>query len=207
MALSSEASTEDIVQLIATKLNTTLSQVTKTLDLLNEGNTVPFIARYRKEKTGSLDETQIRSIEKEYQEQEQLIKEKKRVKEKLTTQGQLTDELLASIDGSYTKTELKEIYRPYKQKKKTKGTLAREQGFEPLAQLILGKNEWPEGKTLHDVVLTYINSEMGVESHLSRIYYLPLGLLVSELLELNLMVRHPILKRLLRCQLFHPYYK
>ena len=164
MALSSEASTEDIVQLIATKLNTTLSQVTKTLDLLNEGNTVPFIARYRKEKTGSLDETQIRSIEKEYQEQEQLIKEKKRVKERLTTQGQLTDELLASIDGSYTKTELKEIYRPYKQKKKTKGTLAREQGLEPLAQLILGKKEWPEEKTLHDVVLTYINSEMGVEA-------------------------------------------
>ena len=164
MVLTSDVTNEDIIELIATRLNSSLQQVTKTLELLSKGNTVPFIARYRKEKTGSLDEVQIRNIEKEYQEQTQLIQEKNRIRKTLNTREQLTDELAASIDSASTIAELREIYRPYKQKKKTKGSLAREQGLEPLSHVILGKIDWPEKKTLKEIALGYVNSELGVET-------------------------------------------
>ena len=114
-----DISNEEIMGMIANSLQLSLKQVSTTLELLNEGNTVPFIARYRKERTNSLDETQIRKIEEQYEEDTQLIKEKNKILESLNEQGKLTKELEESITKATTLAELREIYRPYKQKKKT----------------------------------------------------------------------------------------
>ena len=112
-----DISDEEIMGMIANSLQLSLKQVSTTLELLNEGNTVPFIARYRKERTNSLDETQIRTIEQKYQDDTELIKEKNRILKSLNEQGKLTKELEDSITNATTSAELREIYRPYKQKK------------------------------------------------------------------------------------------
>jgi uncharacterized protein len=164
MTLSSDVSTEEIIKFVAIKLDSSINQVTNTLELLREGNTVPFIARYRKEKTGSLDEVKIRNIEKEYQDQSDLIREKKRIRELINSQGQLSEELAANIESASSLAGLREIYRPYKQKKKTKGSIAREQGLEPLTEIIIGKGRWPEDKSLEEIAQGYVNTEKGVES-------------------------------------------
>jgi uncharacterized protein len=158
-----DISNEEIIQTIANSLQLSQKQVSATLELLSEGNTVPFIARYRKERTQSLDETQIRDIEQKYQDDTQLIKEKNRILETLNEQGKLTKELDKSIKQATTLAELREIYRPYKQKKKTKGLIAREKGLEPLAHSLLDK-DWPKEQTLEKLASEYINSELGVNN-------------------------------------------
>ena len=118
MVASIDISNHQIMGMIANSLQLSLKQVSTTLELLNEGNTVPFIARYRKERTNSLDETQIRTIEQKYQDDTELIKEKNRILKSLNEQGKLTKELEDSITKATTSAELREIYRPYKQKRK-----------------------------------------------------------------------------------------
>ena len=158
-----DISNDEIMQMIANSLQLSLKQVSTTLELLKEGNTTPFIARYRKERTGSLDETQIRKIEQNYQDDTQLIKEKNRILETLDEQGKLTKELEESVTNATTLAELREIYRPYKQKKKTKGLIAREKGLEPLANSLLDK-DWPEEQTINELASGYVNTELGVNS-------------------------------------------
>jgi uncharacterized protein len=157
-------STTEIMQMIAVMLQLSQKQVSSTLQLLSDGNTVPFIARYRKEKTQSLDETQIRAIEENYHDLAKLHLERKRIHDVIEAQGQLTEELASSILNASSLAELKEIYRPYKRKKKTKGLVAREKGLEPLAEVIFGKTDFPEGKSLIEIAEQYINSEVGVSS-------------------------------------------
>ncbi len=164
MLTTMDDSTTEIMQMIAVMLQLSQKQVSSTLQLLNDGNTVPFIARYRKEKTQSLDETQIRAIEENYHDLTQLHLERKRVHDVVEAQGQLTEELASSILNASSLAELKEIYRPYKRKKKTKGLVAREKGLEPLAEIIFGKTDFPEGKSLIEIAEQYINSEVGVSS-------------------------------------------
>ncbi|MHA1975726.1 MAG: Tex-like N-terminal domain-containing protein [Candidatus Hodarchaeales archaeon] len=163
MSTTTDDSTE-IMRMIATSLQLSQKQVSSTLQLLNDGNTVPFIARYRKEITQSLDETQIRAIEENFQNITQLNRERKRIHEVIESQGQMTEELSSSITNATSLAELKEIYRPYKRKKKTKGLIAREKGLEPLANVIFGKTDIPAGKSILEIAEEYINSEVGVTS-------------------------------------------
>ena len=113
---------EHIVKEIATTLQVTEAQVTKTLALLSEGNTIPFIARYRKEVTGALDEEQIRSIHDVYEYQVNLLKRKEDVIRLIDEKGLLTEELKTSILSCEKLVEVEDLYRPYKEKKKTKAT-------------------------------------------------------------------------------------
>ncbi|ELB61375.1 competence protein ComEA helix-hairpin-helix repeat region [Enterococcus faecium EnGen0047] len=125
---------QTIIQLVQKELSDYRpKQLTTVLNLLNEGNTVPFIARYRKEMTGSLDEVQIREIEERYAYLENLEKRKNEVIRLIDEQGKLTPELETEITQSVKMQQVEDLYRPYKQKRRTKATIAKEKGLEPLA--------------------------------------------------------------------------
>src|SRR5476651_93996 len=121
---------------ISKELNLRENQVATTAALLAEGSTVPFIARYRKEATGTLDEVQIAAIRDRLQQLQQLDERKQAVLESIEKQGKLTDELKNKINLSETMAVLEDLYLPYKPKRRTRATMAREKGLEPLAQLI-----------------------------------------------------------------------
>ena len=125
--------------LISSKLNIAVKQVAATVALLNENATIPFIARYRKEKTGSLDEVQIASIAEEYHRCLEIDDRKATILKTIEEQGQLTDELRARIEQCWDATELEDIYLPYKPHRKTRADVAREQGYEPLAQVLFAQ--------------------------------------------------------------------
>ena len=110
-----------------------VGQVAAAVDLLDEGATVPFIARYRKEKTGGLDDTQLRKLEERLAYLRELEERRATVLKSIEEQGKLTPELARSIDGAETKVELEDLYPPYKPKRRTKAQIAREAGLEPLA--------------------------------------------------------------------------
>lgn len=128
---------KNIVSLIQKQFEFKPSQVQNTLMLLEDGNTIPFIARYRKEKTGSLDEVAIRDIQKEYQRVEKLLKRKADVEKSITEQGKMTAKIKAQLKDAATLQEVEDIYLPFKKKKVTKAQIARENGLEPLAKYIL----------------------------------------------------------------------
>ena len=142
---------------ISNNLSIKESQVEATLKLLEEGNTIPFIARYRKEATGNLDEETIRSIEEVYTYQINLLKRKEDVIRLIDEKGLLTDELKNKIMNCEKLVEVEDLYRPYKEKKKTKATEAIKNGLEPLAKMIMacptkGKIEDMASKFLNEVV-------------------------------------------------------
>ncbi|MEH7331448.1 Tex family protein [Neobacillus drentensis] len=122
---------------IATELAIPYKQVKNVISLLNEGNTVPFIARYRKEMTGALDEVQIRNILERWQYIQNLEQRKEEVIRIISEQGKLTDELQQNITKAEKLQEVEDLYRPYKQKRRTKATIAKEKGLEPLAEWLL----------------------------------------------------------------------
>ena len=133
-------------KLIAESLNITPRRIENTIGLLAEGATIPFIARYRKEATGSLDEVQISDIQREWKKLEELEKRKETVLNAIEEQGKLTDELRHRIEECWNPTELEDIYLPYKQKRKTRASMAKEKGLEPLAQaLFIQKDNNVEG--------------------------------------------------------------
>ena len=148
---------ENIIENLAKSLNITVKSVKSTLNLLEEGNTIPFIARYRKEVTGGLDEVQIRSIETEYSYAVNLQKRKEEVKRLIEEKGLLTDELIKAIDNASKLVEIEDIYRPFKEKKKTKATEAIKNGLEPLAKIIMSFNV--KG-SIKDVASKYLNNEI-----------------------------------------------
>ncbi|WP_269922517.1 Tex family protein [Psychrobacillus psychrodurans] len=113
------------------------SQAEQVIKLLEEGNTVPFIARYRKEQTGSLDEVQIKAVEDRYNYIQQLEQRKEEILRLIDEQGKLTEELTTSINNATVLQRVEDLYRPYKQKRRTKATIAKEKGLEPLATLIM----------------------------------------------------------------------
>ncbi len=133
-------------------------QVSTTIALLDEGATVPFLSRYRKEMTGSLDELQITQIRDRVQQLRELDKRREAILKSLTDQGKLTPALEASVQGAETMANLEDIYLPYKPKRKTRASVAREKGLEPLAQLILAQ----EGDDIMVAAETYIDIEKGV---------------------------------------------
>lgn len=126
-----------IIQQLVTELAPiTKAQIEAVLNLLTDGATIPFIARYRKEKTGSLDEVQIKNIQDRYQYLENLQKRKEEIIENISNQGKLTEELRTDILAANVLQKLEDLYRPYKQKKRTKATIAKENGLEPLSEAV-----------------------------------------------------------------------
>ncbi len=127
----------DIIQITARELGLSQKSVTSTVKMLDEGNTVPFIARYRKEMTGELDETQIRQIEERVGHYRALEQRKEEVIRLIDEQGKLTDELRNKIEKAAKLSEVEDLYRPFRQKRKTRASMAREKGLEPLAEYLL----------------------------------------------------------------------
>ncbi|MCK5761517.1 MAG: RNA-binding transcriptional accessory protein, partial [Candidatus Izimaplasma sp.] len=148
---------EELVLEITKNLKLTRKQVETVLNLLNEGNTVPFIARYRKEQTGALDEEQIRDINKEYEYKVNLLKRKEDVIRLIDEKGMLTEELKAEILKAEKLVDVEDIYRPYKEKKKTKATIAVKQGLKPLADYILS---FPLEGSLDEEAKKFITEEV-----------------------------------------------
>ena len=136
-------------------------QIKKVLELLEEGNTVPFIARYRKEMTGSLDEVEIREIDERFSYLEGLVKRKEEVLRLIDEQGKLTEALATKIKKAQKMQQVEDLYRPFKQKRRTKATIAKEKGLEPLALWAL---EQHTDMAIEDKAVEYINSELEVNS-------------------------------------------
>ena len=128
-------------KLIATALNLQERAVANTLALLEEGCTIPFISRYRKERTGGLDEVQIAAISDRFDKLQEIQKRKETVVKTITDLEKMTPELQKRIDDCWDATELEDIYLPYKPKRRTRAQVAREQGLEPLAQMLLAQRE------------------------------------------------------------------
>ena len=126
----------NIINALAQELNANEKYVENVVQLLDEGNTIPFIARYRKELHGAMDDTTLRTLEERLQYLRNLDERRESVKKSIAEQGKLTDELAAAIDSAKTLAEVEDLYRPYKQKRRTRATAAREKGLEPLAALL-----------------------------------------------------------------------
>src|SRR6201998_109617 len=127
---------------VADKLNIDTKQVVAAVNLLDEGGTIPFIARYRKEATGSLDEVAIMQIRDEIERLRTLEQRRETILKSIEGQGKLTEELKEQILEAETLNKLEDLYLPYKPKRRTKATIAREKGLEPLAQFILAQNNF-----------------------------------------------------------------
>ncbi len=148
---------ENLIKPIAEQLKIEIQQVKNTLNLLEEGSTVPFIARYRKEMTKGLDEEQILYIQKEYEYQENLKKRKEDVLRIIETQGKLTEEIKKEVEACKKLSQVDDIYRPYQQKKKTRATDALAKGLEPLALWI---KKCPTQGDLNEEAKKYLNEEV-----------------------------------------------
>ena len=153
---------ETISQILARELNQPVAYVDNVIKLLDEGNTIPFIARYRKELHGSMDDTALRTLYDRLQYLRGLEQRRQEVKNAIEGQGKLTEELSAAIDAAQTLAEVEDLYRPYKQKRRTRATVAREKGLEPLAALL-----YAQGKDCPDPLTAaadYVDPEKGVET-------------------------------------------
>jgi uncharacterized protein len=145
---------------VAQALNVPMHGLMATIELLDEGGTVPFIARYRKEATGNLDEVQIRSIEERLGYFRELEQRKTTILSSIEEQGKLTPELKARIEASLEKSELEDLYLPYRPKRRTKATIARERGLEPLALYLWGQQPGP--MPLAEFAATFVDPEKGI---------------------------------------------
>ncbi|PAF13915.1 transcriptional accessory protein [Niallia circulans] len=150
---------EELVNETVTETGLAPKQVRQVVELLKEGNTVPFIARYRKEQTGGLDELQIKAIADAYEYAENVMQRREEVLRLIDEQGKLTAELKAQIKAARKLQTLEDLYRPYKQKRRTRATAAKEKGLEPLAQEIMS---FPREFSLETATTPFINQELGV---------------------------------------------
>ncbi len=155
----------DINKTLAEELNINPKSIKNALELLSGGATIPFIARYRKEYTGSLDETQLRNIWDRFTYLQELEERKKVILKAINETGKLTDELQEKIESCLQKTELEDLYLPYKPKRRTRATIAREKGLEPLAEFIQSQNH-PQAKiiSIEQEAVKYIVEEKGVKN-------------------------------------------
>ena len=152
---------ETIIQILSRELDRPAQHVENIITLLDEGNTVPFIARYRKELHGAMDDQLIRQLADRLQYLRNLQTRRDEVKQSIENQGKLTEELSAAIDAASTLAEVEDLYRPYKQKRRTRATMAREKGLEPLAELAFSIGPAVD---LEQAAQDYINPEKGVET-------------------------------------------
>ena len=151
----------NINEIIAKELNVKQFQVENTIKLIDEGNTIPFIARYRKEATGGLSDEELRNLDERLTYLRNLESRKEEVKNSINNQGKLTADIIKQLENAMTLAEVEDIYRPYKQKKRTRATIAKEKGLEGLAKTILEQNE---KINIYEEALLYVNKEKGVEN-------------------------------------------
>ncbi|MBR5679933.1 MAG: RNA-binding transcriptional accessory protein, partial [Clostridia bacterium] len=149
----------DILERLSGELNIPLARLEATVKLLDEGNTVPFVARYRKEVTGGLDDTVLRNLADRLAALRSLEKRKEEVKTLIDGQGKLTPDLAAAIDRAATVTEVDDLYRPYRPKRKTRASVARERGLEPLAALLLEQRR-SYSPPLEEIAAGYITEDV-----------------------------------------------
>ena len=153
---------EPIIQILAKELDKSPEHVENVVRLIDEGNTIPFIARYRKELHGAMDDTALRTLADRLQYLRNLDKRREEVKSAIEGQGKLTEELSAAIDAAATLAEVEDFYRPYRPKRRTRATVAREKGLEPLAQLLYAQEQ--DGPAPEDAAGDYVDAGKGVES-------------------------------------------
>ncbi|MCZ8196540.1 MAG: Tex family protein [Flavobacterium sp.] len=176
------------INFIQSQVNTTPKNIEATLKLLSEDCTIPFISRYRKDQTGNLDEVQVETIAKLSKQYDEIVKRKESILKTIEEQGQLSPELKSKIEKSFDLQEIEDLYLPYKKKKKTKADVARENGLEPLANLILSQknddvdflatqfinknvpNEEEALQGARDIVAEWINENIAVRQSLRRLY-------------------------------------
>ena len=151
---------QTIAEILAQELGQKLEYVENVVRLIDEGNTIPFIARYRKEMHGAMDDTTLRALETRLTYLRNLQDRRDEVKKAIENQGKLTPELSAAIDAAGTMTEVEDLYRPYKQKRRTRGSIAREKGLEPLAEAIFAQ----DGRDPQALAQDYIDPEKGVNT-------------------------------------------
>lgn len=149
-----------IAELLSQELGQKLEYIENVITLIDEGNTIPFIARYRKEMHGAMDDTVLRTLETRLTYLRNLQARREEVKSSIEAQGKLTEELSAAIDAAATLAEVEDLYRPYKQKRRTRGSIAREKGLEPLAHAIFAQ----DGRDPAVLAADYVNEEKGVSS-------------------------------------------
>ncbi len=150
-----------IIQIIAEELAVKYTQVENTVKLIDEGNTIPFIARYRKEVTGNLSDEQLRDLGERLNYLRNLETRKEEVKKSIEEQGKLTEEIVQALENAKILAEVEDIYRPYKQKKRTRATMAKEKGLEPLSEIIFNQEEI---KDINEIAKEFIDVEKGVET-------------------------------------------
>ncbi len=153
---------QDIIQQLAAELNKDPRHVENVVRLLDEGNTIPFIARYRKELHGAMDDTALRTLEERLQYLRNLADRREAVKKAIEEQGKLTEELSAAIDAARTLAEVEDLYRPYKQKRRTRATAAREKGLASLAEVLFAQG--PDCPDPAAEAAKYVDPEKGVET-------------------------------------------
>ena len=151
---------QSIVEILAQELGQKQQYIENVVNLIDEGNTIPFIARYRKEMHGAMDDTTLRNLETRLTYLRNLQQRRDEVKKSIENQGKLTEELSAAIDNAATMTEVEDLYRPYKQKRRTRGSIAREKGLDPLAQAIFAQ----DGQDIEALAKTFLDEEKGVAS-------------------------------------------
>jgi len=149
-----------IAEILSQELGQKQQYIENVIALMDEGNTIPFIARYRKEMHGAMDDTVLRTLETRLQYLRNLQERRDEVKKSIEGQGKLTEELSAAIDNAATLAEVEDLYRPYKQKRRTRGSIAREKGLEPLAVAIFAQ----DGQDPNLLAAAYIDPEKGVET-------------------------------------------
>ena len=149
---------QSIAEILSQELKQKQEYVENVIQLIDEGNTIPFIARYRKEMHGTMDDTTLRNLETRLTYLRNLEQRREEVKKSIENQGKLTDVLSAAIDAAQTMTEVEDLYRPYKQKRRTRGSIAREKGLSPLAEAIFAQ----VGTEPEILARDYINQELGV---------------------------------------------
>ena len=151
---------QSIAEILAQELGQKLEYVENVVNLMDEGNTIPFIARYRKELHGAMDDTTLRNLETRLTYLRSLQQRREEVKKSIENQGKLTEELSQAIDNAATMTEVEDLYRPYKQKRRTRGSMAREKGLEPLAQAIFAQ----DGQDPAALAASFVDPEKGVNT-------------------------------------------
>ena len=147
---------DKIIETIANELQIKKNQVENTIKLIDEGNTIPFIARYRKEVTGGLSDETLRNLNERLNYLKNLEERKQEVTKSIEEQGKMTEEISKSIESAITLAEVEDIYRPYKQKKKTRATVAKAKGLEPLSIIIYMQNE---KENINKIAEKYIDEE------------------------------------------------
>lgn len=152
----------DLIKQLCDEFSLKTQQAENTVKLIDEGNTIPFIARYRKEATGSLDDQVLRELFDRLNYLRNMEQTREKILKSIEEQGALTEELAKAVAEAKTLTELEDIYRPYKKKKKTRASVAKEKGLQPLADIIYAQEDM--GKTPKEIASEFINTELGVET-------------------------------------------